>query len=64
MGLENDGRAYGTSGSPPSHLVLPLSILVYGYAKGAFSSRKLENTTYDSVAFFFVAAANISVITR
>lgn len=49
-------RAYGTSGSAPYHPALLLSILVYGYATGAFSSHKLENATYDSVAFRFVAA--------
>ena len=48
--------AYGTSGSAPFHPALLLSILVYGYATGVFSSRKLENATYDSVAFRFVAA--------
>jgi len=49
-------RAYGTSGSAPFHPALLLSILVYGYATGVLSSRKLENATYDSVAFRFVAA--------
>ena len=49
-------RAYGTSGNAPFHPALLLSILVYGYATGVFSSRKLENATYDSVAFRFVAA--------
>lgn len=49
-------RAYGTSGSDPYHPALLLSVLVYGYATGVFSSRKLENATYDSVAFRFVAA--------
>lgn len=49
-------RAYGTSGSDPFHPALLLSILVYGYATGVFSSRKLENATHDSVAFRFVAA--------
>ncbi len=48
--------AYGTSGSAPFHPALLLSILVYGYATGVFSSRKLEHATYDSVAFRFVAA--------
>ena len=48
--------AYGTSGSAPFHPTLLLSILVYGYATGVFSSRKLEHATYDSVAFRFVAA--------
>ncbi|CAH1073189.1 hypothetical protein NTG1052_20007 [Candidatus Nitrotoga sp. 1052] len=30
--------------------------LVYSYATGVFSCRKLENTTHDSVTFRFVAA--------
>ena len=33
-----------------------MAILVYGYATGVFSSRKLERATYNSVAFRFVAA--------
>jgi hypothetical protein len=33
-----------------------LGLLVYGYATGVFSSRKLERATYDSVAFRFIAA--------
>lgn len=33
-----------------------LSLLFYGYATGVFSSRKLEQATYDSVAFRYVAA--------
>ena len=49
-------RAYGSSGSDPYHPALLLSVLVYGYATGVFSSRKLENATYDSVAFRFCAA--------
>lgn len=32
--------------------------MVYGYAIGVFSSRKLERATYDSVAFRFIAANN------
>jgi len=35
---------------------LLLGILVYGYATGVFSSRKLERASYDSVAFRFIAA--------
>ena len=30
--------------------------MVYGYATGVFSSRKLERATYDSVAFRFITA--------
>ncbi len=48
--------AYRGTGSAPFHPALLLSILVYGYATGVFSSRKLENGTHDSVAFRFVAA--------
>ena len=33
-----------------------MTILVYGYATGVFSSRKLERATYDPVASRFVAA--------
>src|SRR5271154_2069765 len=45
-------RGAGSASYPPLQL---LAILVYGYATGVFSSRKLERATYDSVAFRFVA---------
>jgi transposase len=48
--------SYRGSGSASYHPVLLLGILVYGYATGVFSSRKLERATYDSVAFRFIAA--------
>jgi transposase len=35
-----------------------LAILVYGYATGVFSSRRLETATYDSVAFRYIAAGS------
>jgi transposase len=47
--------AYRGSGSAPYHPRLLLGILIYGYATGVFSSRKLERATYDSVAFRFLA---------
>ncbi len=56
LDLKEMERAYGRSGSAAFHPALLLSILVYGYATGVFSSRKLEHATYDSVAFRFVAA--------
>jgi hypothetical protein len=31
------------------------SLLIYGYATGTFSSRKIEQATYDSLAFRFIA---------
>src|SRR5271165_4220892 len=48
--------AYRGSGSASYHPGMLLGLLVYGYATGAFSSRKLERATYDSVAFRFIAA--------
>jgi len=56
LDLRSMERAYRGAGSPPFHPALLLSILVYGYATGVFSSRKLEHATYDSIAFRFVAA--------
>jgi transposase len=47
---------YRGSGSASYHPRMLLGLLVYGYATGAFSSRKLERATYDSVAFRFIAA--------
>ena len=44
------------SGSASYHPALLLGIVVYGYATGVFSSRKLERASYDSVAFRFIAA--------
>jgi transposase len=49
-------RSYRGSGSACYHPALLLGLLVYGYATGVFSSRKLERATYDSVAFRFIAA--------
>src|ERR1700732_1798915 len=48
--------SYRGSGSASYHPCMLLGILVYGYATGVFSSRKLERATYDSVAFRFIAA--------
>ena len=47
---------YSRSGSEAYHPALMLALLVYGYATGTFSSRKIERATYDSVAFRFIAA--------
>jgi transposase len=48
--------SYRGTGSAGYHPALLLGLLVYGYATGVFSSRKLERATYDSVAFRFIAA--------
>ena len=48
-------QSYRGSGSASYHPTVLLSILIYGYATGVFSGRKLERATYDSVAFRFIA---------
>jgi len=47
---------YRGSGEASYHPQLLLGLIIYGYATGVFSSRKLERATYDSVAFRFIAA--------
>ena len=49
-------KAYRGSGSAAHHPSVLLGLLIYGYATGVFSSRKLERASYDSVAFRFIAA--------
>jgi transposase len=51
-------KAYGGRGSAAYHPAQLLSLLVYGYATGVFSSRKIERATFDSVAFRFIAAGS------
>ena len=51
-------RAYGGRGTVAYHPAQLLSLLVYGYATGVFSSRKIERATFDSVAFRFIAAGS------
>jgi hypothetical protein len=49
-------RVYRGSGSAAYHPSMLLGLLIYGYATGVFSSRKIERATYDSVAFRFIAS--------
>src|SRR3984957_6033975 len=49
-------KSYRGTGSASYHPTPLLGLLVYGYATGVFSSRKLERATHDSVAFRFIAA--------
>ena len=44
-------KAYRGSGSASYHPSMLLGLLVYGYATGVFSSRKLERATYDFCRF-------------
>lgn len=47
---------YAGRGSAAHHPAVLLGLLIYGYASGVHSSRKIERATYDSVAFRYVAA--------
>jgi transposase/IS5 family transposase len=47
---------YSGGGSQAYHPEMLLALLFYGYATGVFSSRKLEQATYDSIAFRYIAA--------
>ena len=47
---------YAGRGSAAHHPSVLLGLLIYGYATGTFSSRKIERASYDSVAFRFIAA--------
>ena len=46
---------YQVKGAPPIAPEVLLAILLYGYATGVFSSRKLEQGTYESIPFRYVA---------
>jgi hypothetical protein len=48
--------AYAGTGSRPYHPAMLVALLFYGYATGVFSSRKLAQATYDSIAFRFICA--------
>lgn len=47
---EGDGR-----GRPPFHPLMMVKILLYGYCIGKMSSRKIEQATYDDIAFRVLA---------
>ena len=55
MDLSQVYSSYSGKGSTPYDPKLLLSLLFYGYSTGVFSSRKIETSTYDSVAFRFIA---------
>src|SRR2546428_5179796 len=46
---------YGTRGGEPYAPEMLLGLLLYGYATGVFSSRKIERATYEAVPFRFIA---------
>jgi transposase len=50
--------AGGGSRNQPFHPVMMVKVLVYGYATGVFSSRKLARKLHEDVAFRVLAAEN------
>src|SRR5271157_433655 len=56
INLQSLKASYCGRGSQPYNPEMLVALLFYGYATGVFSSRKLERSTYDSVAFRYVAA--------
>jgi transposase len=46
---------YAATGGKPIDPQVLLSLLLYGYATGVFSSRKIETATYEVIPFRFIA---------
>jgi transposase len=46
-------RGSGSEQYPPSMM---MALLIYAYATGVFSSRRIERATYDSVAMRYLCA--------
>jgi transposase len=55
LDLSEIERAYAGRGSDAYHPAMLMSLLIYGYATGVFSSRQIERATYDSLAFRYLA---------
>jgi transposase len=47
-------QAYGGGGSPPYPPKMMLALLFYCYAKGIFSTRKIEQATYELIPALFI----------
>jgi len=56
LNLRSLRESYAGRGSQAHSPAMLTALLFYGYATGVFSSRKLERSTYDSVAFRYIAA--------
>ena len=46
---------YGSRGGEPYAPEVLLALLLYGYATGVFSSRKMERATYEAIPFRYIA---------
>jgi transposase len=48
-------QQYGERGGEPYDPPVLLGLLFYGYATGVFSSRQIEEKTYNSIPFYYIA---------
>lgn len=60
LDLSEQTRRYAGPDSQAHHPAVLLSLLIYGYAIGAFSSLKIERATHDWLAFRYLAANTLS----
>jgi transposase len=56
LDLSAMSRQYRGSGKAAYHPSMLLALLIYGYATGTYSSRRIESASYDSLAFRYIAA--------
>lgn len=56
INLQSLKQSYSGRGSKPYNPEMMVALLFYGYATGVFSSREIERSTYESVAFRYIAA--------
>ena len=49
-------RQYRGAGTAAYHPEMLVALLIYSYATGTFGSRRIEQATYDSLAFRYIAA--------
>jgi transposase len=55
LDLSDITKHYQRRGSEAHHPSILISLLIYGYATGVYSSRKIEQATYDSLAFRYIS---------
>ena len=49
-------RQYRGAGSAAYHTSMLVALLLYGYATGTYASRRIEQASYESLAFRYIAA--------
>jgi len=55
LDLSSIYQQYGERGGEPYDPRVLLGLLFYGYATGVFSSRQIEEKTYSSIPFYYIA---------